>query len=417
MDTLAYIKTDPTPVFTPIEEVAKPKHSITWKTWIAAMAGVAVLAGLPLGSRYFYTQTAEASVVPPQAPSVSVIEPIQRDIGKRAEFLGQFSAVEQGDIRAQVGGTLTEIHFTDGQIVQKGDLLFVIDPTPYEIKLDQADATLESAKARLALANNELARAQDLRRTNAGSQQNVDQKVSEQLAAQAALSSANADVRDAQFDLDHCRVVAPFTGQIGKHLISVGNLVAGSRTGGNAITLLGTLVSIDPIYVNFDMSEADYLAFVRDHGKQGSLGNEVEISLGDESAFTRTGILNFVDNALDRSSGTIHARAIVENKDLLLTPGGFARVRLALSKPAETLLVPDAAVLADQSRHVVYTIGADGTVTPKQVEVGDLRGGLRVIRSGLAQSDKVIIDSIPTIRPGLKVSAAAGTAQFDTAQD
>jgi RND family efflux transporter MFP subunit len=320
--------------------------------------------------------------------------------------LCQFSAVDSVELRAQVGGTLTQIAFKDGDIVHKGDLLFVIDPTPYQIKLSEATAQLESAHARLDLASRELVRAQTLKRTGFGTIENADQRAADQRADQAAVDDAEALVRDARFDLDHCFITAPFTGRIGSHLVSVGNLVAGSRAGSSPTTLLATLVSIDPVYLNFDMSEADYMTFLRRRHQQqkGPLADKVELSLSDEKRFMREGTLDFVDNTLNRSSGTIHTRGTIPNSDLLLTPGGFARVRLAVAPPAPALLVPDASVLPDQSEHIVLTVGPNDVVTPKRVELGDLRDGLRVIRSGLTASDRVIIDGIPTVRPGSKVS-------------
>ena len=268
---------------------------------------------------------------------------MQRDVDTRLQFLGQFSAVDQVELRAQVGGTLTQIGFKDGDIVHKGDLLFAIDPTPYQIKLSEATAQLASARARLDLANRESVRASTLAQTGCGSVETADQRAADQRAAQAAVDEAEAHIRDAQFDLDHCRITAPFTGRIGTHLVSVGNLIAGSRAGTSPTTLLATLVSIDPIYLNFDMSEADYMTFLRERQQQrGPLADKVEVSLSDENGFAREGTLDFVDNALDRSSGTIHARATIPNSDLFLTPGGFARVRLAVAPPAPALLVPDA---------------------------------------------------------------------------
>jgi RND family efflux transporter MFP subunit len=249
-------------------------------------------------------------------------------------------------------------------------------------------------------------RAQTLKRTGFGTIENADQRAADQRADQAAVDDAEALVRDARFDLDHCFITAPFTGRIGSHLVSVGNLVAGSRAASSPTTLLATLVSIDPVYLNFDMSEADYMTFLRRRHQQqkGPLADKVELSLSDEKRFMREGTLDFVDNTLNRSSGTIHTRATIPNSDLLLTPGGFARVRLAVAPPAPALLVPDASVLPDQSEHIVLTVGPNDVVTPKRVELGDLRDGLRVIRSGLTASDRVIIDGIPTVRPGSKVS-------------
>jgi multidrug efflux system membrane fusion protein len=181
--------------------------------------------------------------------------------------------------------------------------------------------------------------------------------------------------------------------------------------------LLATLVSVDPVYLNFDMSESDYLLFSREHAKtKGVLADKVEIALGDETDFTRQGTLDFVDNVLNRSSGTLHARATVANPDLLLTPGEFARIRLILGTPVAALLVPDTAVLPDQSEHMVLTVTPDGTVAPKQVQIGDIRGGLRVIRSGLAPTDRVIIEGIPYAAPGGKVTAQDGTIKLADVQ-
>ena len=388
------------------------------KAWIVSTTVLMVLATAGALALYSSKSSTTASAAAPPAPIVTVSTPLQRDITPRLEFLGQFSAVQRVELRAQVGGTLTEIHFKDGDIVRKGDLLFVIDPTPYEIRLSQAAAQLETANARLDLATRELIRAETLKRDDAGSAQNVDQRAAEKRGAQAAVEAAKASIRDVRFDLDHTRITAPFTGRIGTHLVSVGNLVAGSRAGSSPTTLLATLVSLDPIYLNFDMSESDYMTFLRQRATQKrALANSVDVSLIDETRFDRRGTLNFIDNALNRSSGTIHARASVPNSDLLLTPGGFARVRLALSTPEPTLLVPDASVLADQSEHVVLTVGPDNVVVSKKVQLGDLRSSLRVIRSGLASSDKVIIDGIPTVTPGSKVSPQVGSIQLGAEQE
>jgi membrane fusion protein, multidrug efflux system len=385
------------------------------KLWVGA--GIAIAAAGVAWLAYSQWEGEVAGHPPPPAPpQVVVSKPLERELDAQLGVLGQFSAVDQVELRAQVGGTLTEIHFKDGDIVHKGELLFVIDPVPYEIRLAQATAQLESAAARLELANRELTRAQELKRTDAGTAQNVDRRAADQRAAQAAVDDAKAQIRDARFDLDHCRITAPFTGRIGTHLVSVGNLIAGSRAATSPTTLLATLVSIDPIYLNFDMSESDYLAFSREHAKQkGALADKVEVALGDETEFPRQGMLDFVDNVLNRSSGTLHARATVPNTDLLLTPGEFARVRLVVGTPVATLLVPDSAVLPDQSEHMVLTVSPDGTVAPKQVQIGDIRGGLRVIRSGLAPTDKVIIEGIPYAAPGSKVAPQDGAIQFAAA--
>src|SRR5262245_21894224 len=346
-----------------------------------------------------------ANTSPATPPQVIVSKALLRELDSRLGFLGQFSAVDQVELRAQVGGTLTGIHFKDGDIVHKGDLLFTIDPVPYEIRLAQAIAQLETASARLELAKRELWRARELKRTDFGTMQAVDQRTADQQTAQASIDDGKAQIRDAQFDLEHCRITAPFTGRVGTHLVSMGNLIAGSRYATSPTTLLATLVSLDPIYFDFDMSESDFLTFSRDRARQkGILADKVQLALSDETKFTRRGTLDFVDNVLDRSSGTIHARATVPNPERLLTSGEFARVRLVVGAATPTLLVPDTAVLPDQSQHLVMTVSADGTVAPKQVEIGDIRGGLRVIRSGLTPNDQVIIDGIPYARPGSKVA-------------
>jgi RND family efflux transporter MFP subunit len=327
--------------------------------WLGSLVALGIVtAGVVVGPRLLAPSAEQVAAVAP--PVVAVSAPLQRYVDTRLQFLGQFSAVEQVELRAQVGGTLTQIGFKDGDIVREGDLLFAIDPTPYQIKLSEAKAQLESAHARLGLASRELVRAETLKRTGFGTIENADQRAAQQRAAQAAVDEAEALVRDARFDLDHCRITAPFTGRIGSHLVSVGNLIAGSRAATSPTTLLATIVSIDPVYLNFDMSEADYMTFLRDRQKQGGpLADKVQVSLADEKGFTHEGTLDFVDNALDRSSGTIHARATIPNSDLLLTPGGFARVRLAVAPAAPALLVPDASVLPDQSEHIVLADRAE----------------------------------------------------------
>ena len=386
--------------------------------WVFIAVTVLALAGV--GIFLFQTGVLSSGAKPAPsvaAPPVTVGTPLQANIDARLQFLGQFSAVDQVELRAQVGGTLIQIGFKDGDVVHKGDLLFSIDPTPYEIKLSLATALVESAQARLDLANRELARAKALVVSGAGTNENVEQRSEEQLSAQAALDNGQAQVRDAQFDLDHCKITAPFTGRIGSHLVSIGNLIAGSRAASSPTTLLATLVSVDPIYLNFDMSEADYMTFLRERQRQKQMGlpaDQVEVSLSDESNFSHKGTLDFIDNALDRSSGTIHARATIPNSDFLLTPGGFARVRFAVSPATPALLVPDASVLSDQADHMVLTVNDNNIVTPKLVQVGDLRGSLRVIRSGLDPSDKVIIEGIPASSPGSKVAPTLGTIQYDS---
>jgi RND family efflux transporter MFP subunit len=257
------------------------------KPWI--LPGI-VIAATAIGSvTYSHLETdVVANTGPATLPQVIVSKPLVRELDSRLGFLGQFSAVDRVELRAQVGGTLTGIHFKDGDIVHKGDLLFTIDSRPYEIKLAQANAQLETASARLVLANRELHRAQELAAKAFGTEQAVDQRTADRQTTQAAVDDAKAQIRDADFDLEHCRIMAPFAGRIGTHLVSVGNLIAGSRAATSPTTLLATIVSLDPVYFDFDMSEADYLQFSRERLRQrGSLADKVEIALSDEKEFTR----------------------------------------------------------------------------------------------------------------------------------
>jgi RND family efflux transporter MFP subunit len=342
----------------------------------------------------------------PPPPQVTVSTPRQETVAPMTGFLGQFSAVDTVALRAQVGGTLTEIAFHDGQIVHKGDLLFVIDPRPFQIKLDQAIAQLQAAQARAVLTQAQLWRAQQLKQSSFGTAESVDQRAADQRSAEAAIETAKAAIRDAQLDLEFSRVVAPFTGRIGAHLVSVGSLVSGSRGGSSATTLLATIVSLDPIHLDFDMSEADYVAFLQAH--RGRQGEEVAINLDGDGSFDRSGTLDFIDNAVNRSSGTIHARATVPNPDLAITPGQFARLRVATGRAAPVLLVPAAAIVPDQARELVMTVAADGKVLPKPVGTGGLNRGLRIIRSGLEPTDRVVIDGLVRVRPGAMVQPVTG---------
>jgi membrane fusion protein, multidrug efflux system len=401
----------------PLHEPAalRPRRR-TWRTY--AIGAVTVLVALLAYFGLAPHRGNQAAALPTPVPQVTVSQPLQRDVDSRAGFLGQFSAIDRVELRAQVGGTLTEIHFKDGQIVHKGDLLFVIDPRPYEIKLEQAKAALQTAKARVELADAQLTRAQSLRRNEFATQETVDQRTSDQDSSQAAVEDSKARIRDAELDLEYCRVQAPFTGRIGARQVSVGSLVAGSRASTSPTTLLATLVSLDPLYLDFDMSESDFLTFSRERARtKGPLANKVVIGLSDETSFGREGTLDFIDNALDRSSGTIHARATVPNPDLFLAPGQFARLRVAIAPPTSVFLLPDAAVILDQSQHLVMTVAPDETVKPKIVTTGDLRGGLRVIQSGLAPTDRVIIDGLVRAIPGSKVAPQDGAIHYDESAD
>ena len=372
---------------------------------IAELVLVALIVGGVAATVYWLRHGRDAAgpaAVPPP-PAVTVSVPKVDTVASRAGFLGQFSAVDTVEIRAQVGGVLTEIDLKDGQLVKKGDLLFVIDPRPFEIRLVSAAAGVETAQAQANLAQAELWRAQQLRQTNFGTAETVDQRAADLGIANAKLQSTNSEVRNAQLDLQYSRVTAPFSGRVSYHRVSVGSLISGSRAGSSATTLLTTIVSTGTIHLDFDMSENDYLAFARAH-PDGVLSQPVEFRLGDESGAVRQGTLDFIDNAIDRSSGTIRARATAPNPDGLLVPGSFARLDLVTGAPRSVLLVPDTALSLDQSNHVAMTVGPDDTVVAKVVAIGDLIGSMRVVTDGLAPSDRVVVNGLQRAVPGQKVS-------------
>jgi membrane fusion protein, multidrug efflux system len=398
----------------PEQGAARSRRALRSSRSVLAFVTLLIVVGAGVWALYEREAGPAAAAAPP-LPEVDVSPPRQETLARWAEFMGQFSAIDVVELRAQVNGYLTEIHFTDGQVVHKGDLLFVIDPRPYEIALQQALAQDRAASAALELANKQISRTTELANRDFASRDLLDQRVQAQRGALAASEQAKAAIRAAQLNLEFTRITAPFSGRVSNRRVSIGSLISGGSGSTNG-TPLTSIVSVDPIHLDFDMSEADYLAFSREHAKQkGALADKVEVALGDETEFPRQGMLDFVDNVLNRSSGTLHARATVPNTDLLLTPGEFARVRLVVGTPVATLLVPDSAVLPDQSEHMVLTVSPDGTVAPKQVQIGDIRGGLRVIRSGLAPTDKVIIEGIPYAAPGSKVAPQDGAIQFAAA--
>ena len=356
------------------------------------------------------------AAAPPPPPAVTVSPPLRRNLAQSTEFTGQFSAVDQVDLRAQVSGYLAEIHVADGQLVHKGDLLFVVDPRPYAIQLQQAVAQYQTAVASLDLANKEVARSTALKRNDFASGETVDQRTQVQQGAVAAVDQAKAAIRSAQLNLDFTRITAPFDGRVGARQVSIGSLISGGVGAGSG-TKLTSLVSLDPIHVDFDMSEADALVYQRylAASKSGA-DRSIKLSLGDEAGWQRQGNLDFIDNQVDRGSGTMHARATVANPDLLVAPGQFARLQVPMSAQRPVLLVPDAALVTDQSRKMVMTVAADGTVTPKPVEIGPLEGDhLRVVASGLAPDDQVVVNGLMRIRPGAKVTPHPGP--IDTAAE
>ena len=366
------------------------------------------------------THPAAAQAAPPPAPPVTVSHPLEHEVVEWDDYTGQFAAVEYVELRARVSGYLTEIHFEDGQIVKKGDLLFVIDPRPFEAELRQAEANLERDKAQVWRADLDLKRYADLAKKSYAPQQQYEQARATSLAAAATVKADEAALAQAKLNVEFTRIVAPVGGRISRHMVSLGNLVVGGST--NTTTLLTTIVSLDPIYVNFDMSERDYLAYERAvaAGQLKSTRDStvpVQAQLSDERTWVREGHMDFVDNQINRGSGTIRARAVFPNASMFLTPGQFVRVRVPGSDPYKAILIPDAAVVTDQSRKIVMAVNADGTVVPKVIRPGPRYHGLRIVRAGLTAADTILIDGLLRARPGGKVTPQPGKIALDPAAD
>jgi membrane fusion protein, multidrug efflux system len=344
----------------------------------------------------------------PPAPEVTVAQPVKKLVADKQEYVGRFVALDAVEVRARVSGYLDSIHFRDGQTVKKGDLLFTIDRRPFKIALDQARASLEQARANLAFANADLDRGKSLKLDSTITRQSLDQRVQAKRVAQATVNAQEAAVRQAELDLQFTELRSPVAGRIGDRRVSVGNLVTGGTSGTS--TLLATIQSTDPIRLEFTWDETSYLRFLRAHGaKSGAITNvPVTLKLIDEDSFKHKGHMDFIDNAIDRSSGAIRGRAEFANADGTFTPGMFARIQVAMAPPAEALLVPDTAIGTEQVRKFVFVLGADNVAQPKYVDLGALVGGLRVVRTGLDAKDRVVINGLMRVRPGVKVAPKEG---------
>jgi RND family efflux transporter MFP subunit len=343
----------------------------------------------------------------PPPPNVTVAKPATRTVVDQDEYVGRFVAIDAVEIRARVSGYLDRIDFTDGQMVKQGDLLFTLDKRPFQTALDQALANLEQARATLAFAEVDLGRAAALVRERNITEQIFDQRTQAKRVAEATVAAREAAVKSAKLDLEFTELRAPVGGRIGDRRVSPGNLVTGTTTGNTS--LLAMVVSLDPIRFEFTFDEASYLRYERlarsskeMAGREG--GVAVDLKLIDEPAFTHRGHMDFVDNVIDRSTGTIRGRAVFSNPDFVFTPGMFGRVRLPGSPPYTAMLVPDAAIGTEQARKYVLTVGPDNIVKMKYVTIAEMADGKRVINTGLDADDKVIINGLMRARPNLKVN-------------
>ncbi len=376
-------------------------HPRLWKR--TAIVGTPLVL---LAVGFAFWNTAPSTAAAPPVPTVTVASPLVRPIAEWDDYSGRFEASKSVEVRPRVSGAIVAVHFADGSVVHKGQLLFTIDPRPFVAALNEARAAVQGARSDLALAQTDLGRATRLLEVDAVSRSDVDRLRARVQASEAALAAAQARVQSRALDVGFTQVRAPITGRISDRRIDAGNLVQGGGSGAEG-TLLTTINALDPIYFTFDASEALFLK-ARRARETGAAPSAVEIKLQDEADYRWHGRLDFTDNGLDMRSGTIRLRAVVGNAAQFLTPGMFGNMRLSTSGTVPALLVPDSAVQADQARKIVLVVAKDGSVTPRPVVVGPVADGLRVIRSGLTTADRVIISGTQLAMPGTKVHVRPG---------
>lgn len=363
----------------------------------AAIAFGFVSALLPLAA-----EAQQAAAPPP--PPVTVAKPVVREVVDNDEFIGRFEAVDQVSIRARVGGYLQEVHFTDGALVKKGDLLFVIDQRPFITAVNEANAALEVAKSTQEYAETQFKRAESLANSGSQSVSTLDDRRRDWVSAQANVRGAQATADRAALDLEYTKITAPISGRIDRRLISAGNLVQADQS------VLTTIVSLDPIDFYFDVDERRLLNFAdtaRTRGsdlQQGGGGVPVQVRISDSTQKPFSGKLDFAENRVDNESGTMRIRARFDNPNLVLQPGLFGRVQVEASNTYKAILVPDEAVGSDQNQRVVYIVGADGTVSTKPVRPGPRLYGYRAIREGMDGTETIVVNGLMRARPGSKIT-------------
>ena len=367
-------------------------------------------AGFAAATVFSLCASACSKTAPPmQTPEVTVAPAVQRVVADWDDFSGHFEPVNSVEVRPRVGGFVQRVAFTEGATVHQGDVLFVIDQRPYEADVARAEAAVAQAQTRNQLAGMEVERAQKLVSTQAISREELDARTSGRAEGDAAVRSAEAALKLARLNLDWTVVRAPITGRVGRAEITPGNLV---QAGAPTPTLLTTIVSLDPIYVYFDTDEQAYLKYMG--GVSARSGRPVLIGLANEPGFPHQGTLNFVDNRIDGASGTIRARALLSNPNAQFTPGLFARVRLLGSDRHLATMVQDQAIGTDQDRKFVLVLKTDNTVEYRPVVTGRVVDGLRVVESGLAPNERVVINGLMRVRPGMKVAATNAAMVAET---
>lgn len=347
----------------------------------------------------------------PPPPAVTVAPPVKRTIFDFDEYVGRFVAVNSVEVRARVSGYLDGVHFKDGQLVKQGDLLFTIDKRPFQNAAEQARGNNALARSNLAFTEADFNRAQQLVRDKTITEQVFEQRAQAHRNARALLNVSEAAVRQAELDLEFTELRAPVSGRIGDRRVSPGNLVTGGTSGNT--TLLATIVTTDPIRFEFTFDEASFLRYERlaqsGNGDVASRDRvEIAVRLIDEKDYAHHGRMDFVDNVIDRSTGTIRGRGQFANPNSLFTPGMFARVRIPASAPYEALLVPDLAIATEQTRKYVLVVGPDDTAVQRYVTLGQVTAdNFRVIKDGIGPNDRVVINGLMRARPGQKVTPQA----------
>jgi len=372
-------------------------------------ARAAALAGWPLvllGIVALAASCSQPAPPPPPKPKVIVSRALDREVTEWDEYTARLEAIDLVEVRARVSGYLQSVTFKDGAVVQKGDLLFQIDPRPYEAVLHRAEGDLAVAKARLQLARTKLDRAQKLVGRDAISREEADTRAAEARQAEASVAASVAAVDAAKLDVEFTQIRAPIAGRASRKLVTEGNLITGGS--GSQGTLLTTVVSLDPIYVYFEADERAYLKYQRlaqtgERPSSRDVKNPVQIGLADEEGFPHEGYMDFVDNQLDPGTGTMIGRAVLPNPYYAFTPGLFARLRLPGRPRYRAFLIPDEAVVSDQSRKLVYVVDDQGVVHDRQVTLGPLFEGLRIVQDGIGADDRIVVSGVQRARPGLAV--------------
>jgi RND family efflux transporter MFP subunit len=365
-----------------------------------SLAAIAVASAVLLLNGCSSEATTGAAPAPVE---VSTADALERDVTQWDEFTGRLEAVESVEVRPRVTGYIESVNFSEGSLVRKGDLLFVIDPRPYRAELAKAEAELTRATARVELADSDVARSDKLRQIKAVSQEEFDTRLNAAREARANVAAAVAAVDATRLNLEFTRVVAPIAGRISKAAVTAGNLVSG---GSSEATLLTTVVSVDPMYVTFEGDEQVYLKYheLARRGEKQVGPNSVQMGLANEQGYPHVGSFVFIDNQIDPRTGTIRARAAFDNKDGYFTPGLFARVKLLGQDSFKAVLVDDRAVGTDQSQKFVYVVDAENKVAYRTVKVGRLTEGLRIVTDGLQPGESVVVNGLQRVRPGAVIA-------------